>query len=563
VSRGWRRPAPRPGPRTAALGLAVVTAVALLAPACGTPGTGPASAPDSAGQRYVNETTSDAAPVPGGQIVYGVPAETSSFNPVLSSWASYSLTIARSIYDTLATYDENGEVQPLLAEKFEHSADYRSWTVTLRDGITFTNGKPFTAESVVAFERSLKTSPVLNETMARVDSWEVLDARRYSVSLNQPWTSFAHTMSSQVGVGVDPDWLTSDDITHPVGTGPFVVDHWDVNKEMVLKKNPKYWRKDDRGVAYPYLDGLTFRVIVDEAARVEALRKGEIDIMMQTYSTPSVGEMLDEARSGTLQAFSDRRFETPEDYVLLNTTRAPFDDVDARRALAHALDLGDYVAKVTGGLDEPADSPWKPGSKWYTPVDYPKYDPVEARRLVDTVKERNGGRFTLTLLANPSNESVRIQQYVQEQWTKVGIDVKLQSVPQQTKIIKMLQADYDVVLTQQFDNVHPAPETVYLRDWHKPAGTMSLNFSRLSDAAITQLSVEASGSTGDLEKEKYAAVSRRLAELVPFIWLAHASRTVIAKPRMVNVVRAPLPSGGRMLEFIQGSHPIHQIWIKR
>jgi peptide/nickel transport system substrate-binding protein len=543
---------------------AFLVAVALLAGGCATTADGPSSEPPAdQAPRYENETLSDETPVPGGQIVYGVPAETSSFNPVLASWASYSLTIARSIYDTLAAYDSSGEVQPYLAEKFEHNADYTEWTVTVRDGITYTNGKPLTAESFVNAQRALKASPILTEVFNGVVSWDVIDARTFVMHANQSWTSFPHAMTSQVGVAVDPEWLTSDDITHPAGTGPFIVDHWDVEKEMVLKKNPNYWRKDERGIAFPYLDQVTFRVIVDETARVEALRKGTIDIMMQTYATPSVGEMLGEAKSGTFQAFSDKRFETPEDYVLVNTAKPPFDDVDARRALAHALDLSDYVARVTGGLDEPADSPWKPGSRWYTEVNYPKYDLAEAQRLVDKIKAKNGGQFVVTLLGNPSNESIRIQQYLQEQWARVGIEVKVESKAQQTKIIKMIQGDYNLALTQQFDNVHPGAETVYWQDWHKPLGTLSLNFSRLTDPDITRLSLEALAVTGAAEKEKFAAVSKRLAEMVPFIWLAHASRTVIATPRLVNVVRAKLPDGRPMLEFIQGSHPLHQVWLRR
>jgi peptide/nickel transport system substrate-binding protein len=551
--------------RIGSMGLALLVATAVLATACAQdpPDQTVTPAAAVAPPRYVNETTSSAAAIAGGRIVYGVPAETSSFNPALASWASYSLTIARSFFDTLTTYDETGAVQPYLAERIEHSDDYRSWTVTLRDGIFYSNGKPFTAQSFVEAQRALKASPVLAEAFIIVKSWEVTGARTFVVHTNEPWTSYPHAMASQIGVAVDAAWLTSTDITHPIGTGPFTVDHWDVNKEMVVKKNPRYWRKDERGVAFPYLDQVTFRVIIDEAARVEALRKGDIDLMMQTYSTPSVGEMLAEARSGALQAFSDKRFETPEDYVLVNTTRPPFNDVDARKALAHALDLDDYVAKVTGGLDEPADSPWKPGSPWYTEVDYPRYDVAEAKRLVEKVKAKNRGKFSVTLLGNPSNESIRIQQYVQAQWTKVGIDVKIDSQLQQTKIIKMIQGDYQLALTQQFDMVHPGNDTIYWHDWNRPLGPLSLDFARLSDPTLTRLAIEGLGSTGAVEKEKYASVSKRLAELVPFVWLAHASRTVIANPRLVNVVRAKLPDGTPMIEFMQGSHPLHQVWLRR
>jgi peptide/nickel transport system substrate-binding protein len=554
----------RDGQRTrAGSALALLLAIALVAYACGRDAGGPAL--PAAEPQFINETTSDAPPVVGGQIVYGVPSETSSFNPALSTWGPYSLIIGRSIYDTLATYDDQGRVQPFLAEKFEPAPDYTSWTVTLRAGISYTNGKPVTAESVVAYQRALKASPVLSEAFDAAASWEVAGPLTYVMRSTYPWSQYPDAMASQIGVVVDPDWLTSDDITHPVGTGPFMVDHWDVNKEMVLKKNPKYWRKDGRGTALPYLDQVTFRIVIDEAARVEALRKGEIDIMMQAYATPSVGDMLAEAEAGKFQAFSDKRFETPEDYIVINTARPPFDDIDARRALVKALDLNDYATTVTGGLDEPADSPWKPGSPWYVPVDYPKYDPADSRRLVEAVKARHGGQFSVTLVGNQSNEASRIQQWLQQQWTKVGIDVKLETTLQQTKIIKLVQGDYELGLTQQFDDVMPGPMTVFWQAWNKPLGTLSLNFARTNDATLTRLAVEGLGAPpGPVQKEKYGQLSKRLAEVIPYVWLAHGSRSVIASPRLVNVVRSELPGGnGRLLEFIQGSHLLSQIWIKR
>jgi peptide/nickel transport system substrate-binding protein len=544
--------------------MASVVALGLLAAGCGSKtdtGSAP-SGPTSTVSQNINETISNDQPASGGQLVYGVPAETSSFNPAIGSWASYSLTIARSIFDTLGSYDESGTVQPLVAEKFDHSDDYRTWTVTLRPGLKYSNGKPVTAQSVVEAQRAFKASPILSETY-RTDDWEVKDDLTFVMKASQVWTTFPHAMTTQIGTVVDPAWLTSTDITHPVGVGAFTVDHWDVEKEMVLKKNPNYWRKDSRGIAYPYLDGITFRIIVDEAARADALRKGEIDVMMQTYSTPSVGEMLNEAKSGKFQAFSDKGFETPEDYVLVNTAKAPLNDVDARKALAYAIDQADYIAKITGGLDEPANSPWAPSSKWYTDTDYPKYDVAESKRLVEAVKAKNGGKFTVSLLGNPSNESVRVQQYLQDKWKAVGIDVTLEAQLQSRKIIKMIQGDYDLALTQQFDNVHPYNELIYWQDWHKPLGTLSLNFSRLSDPQLTQLAIDAAGSSGADEKAKYNAISKRMAEIVPFVWLAHAARTLIAKPRVVNLVKATLPDGKPMISFIQGSHATFQIWLRR
>jgi peptide/nickel transport system substrate-binding protein len=548
--------------RLGTTGVALVAAVGLLASACNAKSAEETLAAPPSSQ-YANEIRSDETPVAGGRLIYGVPAETSSFNPMLATWASYSLTIANSIYDHVASYDESGTPKPDLAESITPNADYTAWTVKMRPGIRLSNAKAVNAELVVAMQKAYKASPVVGVVYHRVDSWEILDDLTFVVKMNQPWSGYLNAMASQVGVIADPAWLTSEDVTHPVGSGPFIVERWDVNEQMVLKRNPAYWRKDANGTAYPYLSGVTFKVITDEAERTDALRKGEIDVMMQNYATPSVATMIEEARTGVFQAFDDKEFEGPEDYVLLNTSKAPFNDVDARRALAHALDLDDYVAKVTGGLDTPADSPWKPGSPWYTPVNYPKYDTAEASRLAGLVKARNGGSFSVTLMGNPSQESTRVQNWLVEQWSKVGIDVKIDNPPQQTKIIKMLQGSYDMALTQQFDNPQASAENVYFLNYGLPAGSLNLNFARITDPEISRLAADAWSVKGEQEVADYHAIAKRLAEVVPFVWLGHASRTVIAKNSVVNLVRATLPDGENTLQFVQGSHPIHQIWLKR
>src|SRR5690606_18974063 len=155
---------------------------------------------------------------------------------------------------------------------------------------------------------------------------------------------------------------------------------------MVLTRNADYWRIDQWGNRLPYLDKLEFQVIPNDTERAEALQAGRIDVMMQTLMTPGVSRLREQCRARELQCFSDEKGETPEDLVVLNTTRPPFNDLDARRALAMAIDREDYVRQVTGDLLEPADGMYAGSSPWYSPSAYPGFDPVAARQLVDAVK---------------------------------------------------------------------------------------------------------------------------------------------------------------------------------
>src|SRR4051794_21175653 len=155
---------PRHSPRgPLRLTAALLLTVGVVAAGCGrsTESDSGAAGGDGQTRQFVNETRTTDTPVTGGSIVYGIPGETNSFNPTLAQWASYGLTEARTFFDWLAVIDEQGKAQPYLAESFEHDADYRTWTVTLRDGISFTNGKPLTAEAVVRGQQFVKASPVV------------------------------------------------------------------------------------------------------------------------------------------------------------------------------------------------------------------------------------------------------------------------------------------------------------------------------------------------------------------------------------------------------------------
>ena len=159
----------------------------------------------------------------------------------------------------------------------------------------------------------------------------------------------------------------------------------------MVKKNPNYWRE-----GLPYLDEVDFKIVVDDTSRSASLRTGDLDIMQTGSATELALFKEDVANTGAdFQIFEATEGETSEAFVQTNGMKAPFDDIDARRALSYATDKEAYIEIVAGGRYEAANGPFSPSSPWYVETDYPQYDPAKAQELVDKVKAKNGGDLRL------------------------------------------------------------------------------------------------------------------------------------------------------------------------
>src|SRR5690606_35216156 len=126
--------------------------------------------------------------------------------------------------------DEHSQVHPFLLESYTPNDDFTEWTLRLRPGITLTNGKPVTADTVVRNQEAYRSSPVTGAAYYRVRSFEAVDPLTVLVRLSTPWSSYPLMLTSQVGVVADPDWLASYDGLDPIGTGPFVLDNWEIGE---------------------------------------------------------------------------------------------------------------------------------------------------------------------------------------------------------------------------------------------------------------------------------------------------------------------------------------------
>jgi peptide/nickel transport system substrate-binding protein len=543
--------------------LAVAVTVGLAAGACASDTASTESPVTTADRANQGVVESDDPPQVGGKLVYGLYSETNGWNPATNQWSPAGLQVTQAVFDTLTAYDETSTIKPLLAESFSANEDFTVWTFKLRPGVTLHNGKPVTAEVVVRNQRYLASSAITGPAYVYggITSFDVVDELTFRVNLSRPYVSYPVAMATQLGVVADPDWLESNDSLKPIGTGPFEFNSWTIGDQVRVVRNRDYWQQDADGTQLPYLDEIVFKVVVDDGERARLLRDGDLDVL-QTYS----GAQLQEFREGSadVQVISDSKSESRDSMVQLNTMAAPFDDLEARQALAYATDKQAFSDEVHGGFHELANGPFAPSSPWFTATDFPSYDPAKAKALVESVKAKNGGEFSFTMIGADDAETTIGAQILQEQWAAVGITATIELAPASANIISVISGGYQATMWGQFDSPNPYADGVW---WSPllavPPPELTLNFARNDDPAIG-VALEAGNASPDqdVQHQQMGVVQERLTADVPYIWLVHLRISRVANDRVVNLTRWFLPDGSPGLDMRQGSHPLAQVWMK-
>jgi peptide/nickel transport system substrate-binding protein len=417
---------------TASLGIAVV----VVAAACSSSGSGSAS-PSSSG-------SIKAAPVKhGGSITvleskgYGGDYP-SGLDPATDVDAVPNQDMMEAIYGQLFMLGPGGKIQPDLATGYTFSPDAKDVTITLRQGVKFSDGTPFNAQAVVFnWDRDFgplaqkagislrwnvaRTNPK-NPTSTPVKSAYVATGP-YTVVVHQnvPNAAFINQLFDSIAT-----WIASPTAIQkagaelafakaPVGAGPFTVVSQSFSNETVVKKNPTYW---DTGK--PYLDQITFKTSGSDEAALEAMLAGQAQI----YGGLGETALIKQAQ----QHFQvlDQPGTSPYD-LQLNTAIPPFNNPKARQAIYAATNFAPILQHVFGNRYPVVQGFTGPGGicyQQYVPG-YQGYDPALAKQLV---KQTGLDKTTINLgTVSFSPVAVQTTQALATEWNAVGIKTSLQS----------------------------------------------------------------------------------------------------------------------------------------
>lgn len=388
-------------------------------------------------------SSADSAASTKDSIVVAQPSDLANADPVIDN-GLYSTNIFHAVYDQLTTVDGEGALQPRLATEWTASEDAKTWTFTLRDDATFTDGTPVTAEDVrFSFQAVIDDPNSLNKIYTNnIASMTVAGDTEITFELKAGDAAFTRRVyyvsivpaAYYTEVGGSAGFAAA-----PIGSGPYSFVSWTPGVSTILKANPDYW-----GGA-PSIENVTVEPIADPDARLNGLLSGDIDLTAiapaQVASVESSGFTVAKAQSNQLV------------YMGFNeTSGGPLADVDLRNAVSLAIDRETIIETIHDGYGTVANaSSVAPNVNGFD-ADLPDlaYDPDEAEALVaSSGYDGSPIPFQYPTGGNVPN-SAEVAQAIASQLADVGINVELEGIEYSSYVLLTSSKSHTGMYITQF-----------------------------------------------------------------------------------------------------------------
>lgn len=466
------------------------------------------------------------SPRRGGTAVVAVAGDPGHLNPAIST-AGPLHAVAGSLFNGLVALDRDGQPQPDLARSWTVSADGRRVTFRLVDGVRWHDGTPFTSADVkFSFDELLfkfhararaGLAPAVRSIATPDAATVVFELQRpHPALLRQLDVTEAPVLPRHLYAGSDP--LQNPANLRPVGTGPFRFDSYRRDEQVVLARNPDYFKP-----GLPRLDRVVFRVLPNANTQVNALLAGEVD-MLQRVSALDVQRL----KGQPVTVVDTRAAAGGANCVMtlaFNLDRPRTADARVRQAFAHAIDRAQLLKLVAFDQGRVAGAPIASGIAWaHLPgaLDAWRLDVAQANRLLDDAglaRGSDGLRGSFDLLHFPA--FARYSELMRQQLAAVGIALRVKLLDPAAFVPAVFsQRDFDLALISYCNGTDP--EIGVRRMVHSAAiGPVPFsNAAGFRDAEVDR-HFDLAGASTDLAArgEAYRAAQRRLAAKLPYLWL--------------------------------------------
>jgi len=427
-----------------------------------------------------------------------------------------------SVYNNLIVFDQHiaqnslETIVPDLAEKWEWNEDGTALTFTLRQGVKWHDGQPFTAKDVLCTVDLMldkgTQKPRFNPRKSNYNNLDTVTANGdYEVTfhLKRPQPAFPMLLANGFAA-MTPCHQTPDQMRqHPIGTGPFKFVEFKPNEHITLTRNEDYWKP-----GLPYLDGIEFTIIKDPATAVLAFVSGKFD-MAGGLSPPN----LDDIKSQMPDTICELDPGTVNRHLILNRATPPFDNPELRRAMALSIDRKAFIDIVSQGHGEIGgvlQSP--PGGLWGMAPDQlkelPGYDPdiaenrAQARQIMEKLGYGPGNPLKIKVSASDISFYRDPAVLLIDQLKQVYIEAELDSIDSTRYYPKIMRQEYTVGLNLQTSGPDPDP----ILDLFYGCGS-SLNWDHYCNKEVDGL-IAAQSIEGDVARRKAILwqIERKLAE---------------------------------------------------
>ena len=529
------------GKRFAALtiGLLMGTMAACSAGSSSTPSTsttsgtaapGTSSGASTGGDSSAATTGGTSAPAGDGAMAIGFVLEPTSLDFTQTDGAPITQALLLNVYETLVKTDQNGDIVPLLAESYDVSDDGLTYTFQLRDGVTFSNGQPFTADDAVFSIERVKSDwkPSVKAGMDVVASATATSPTELTVVLSQPSRSWLFNMTTRIGAmfsrtGVD------DLATTPIGTGPYTLQAWNKGDSIVMERNTAYWGTP------PPTKTMTLKYFADPNAMNNALLTGGIQVVSTVQTPEALSQFSDTSKYQVIDGSS-----TGEVLLSMNNRTGPLADLRVRQAISYALDRKTILDAAWSGYGTLIGTHEAPTDPWFTDVDTYPYDPQKAR---DLLAEAGQTDLTLRLTLPPVGYASAAAPIVISQLAEVGITVQDSNVDFATWISNVFtNHDFDLTI---INHVEPrdAPTLFGNPDY----------YIGYDNATVRDLFTKADGElTDDAADTDYQQALDQIAADAPVVWLWSFPNLIVADANVQGIVQNQISAAFELATISQG-----------
>lgn len=507
-------------------------------------------------------TQTTVKPARGGRLVVTARAEPRTFNRIVNQAALTGVVADLTLGRLVRVNRTTRQVEPWLAERWVAGDDGRTFTLTLRDGVTWSDGTPFTAEDVL-FTFKAVFDPAVHSVLASSLSVngspitaEALDARTVRIVYPAPFGPGLrlldnlivvpkHKLEAALEAGTFAQaWGAAASPGEMAAIGPFMLDRYEPGQRLVFVRNPSYWRRADDGVQLPYLDELSMEIVPDQSTELLRLQAGESDMMQQALRAEDLGALKPQIDQGRAQLV-ELGVSTDPDVLFLNLRegywakdprRAWVTRAELRQAISHAVDREAMAESVFLGAAVPVWGPVTSGNAdWFSP-NVPRYpfSLDKAKALLEGIglvnrdgdpwlEDSAGNEARLSVLTYQANQvMVREANFIRDALAQVGVALDVVGLEQNTLVDRMLKGSFEAIL---FGYNQTDLDPALNRDFWLSSGAAHLwNMSQAVPATAWEKEIDGlmakQAAATDVEERKrlFAEVQRIFGEQLPTLY---------------------------------------------
>ncbi|MBT5428423.1 MAG: ABC transporter substrate-binding protein [Rhodospirillaceae bacterium] len=484
----------------------------------------------------------------GGKLVFRLSSDIGSFNsirtPVNNDTRNNPLA---AMHDNLFDRDaDTNELIPQAAVSAEPSDNYKRWRIKLRKGMKFSNGVEVTSQAYKAhFDRFLSSKPagrfrrIMGPAMDRV---EVVDKYTFDFHFRQASPGFKSILTMPIITWYvqEPGWVAKNQKKRSfgltsIGQGPYMLKSWKPGDKITMVRNPNYWNPKAQ-----HLDEIIYQIIPSRANAFNALKAGQIDVML----VPTTER--DRAESSNTTVLDGVSNIAPRG-IGFNSSVAPFNDIRVRRALIQAIDRKGVT--MIGTRNEtgvpthmyPSDHPWFCKN---TKMPWPEYSPEKAKKLL--AEYGKPVKFELNIISIKTISLVA--QSLQAQWKAIGVDASIKVGPRGPSYNRgITSGKYDIWWTNFGNNVDPSVVAINFNSKSKS------NFYKVNDSAIDEALNKLRNAKGKAARLKASCnYQKLLVEQVRYYPFRNAVISVGFSNR-IGGMQKPMSNGFKA----------HRAWIRK